>query len=149
MARTPFRSRSGLSGPQPTHTSLGKAPGSKWGTKRAKAGQRVRRKGVFPSSDEEGGTGKAKGFGRKLVSSDDEDAEAAGSKGAPPPPAPPRPAPSPPSRAPRPPAAALLAPIPPAGKTREMRETGSTGRSVTSGLGERGGKSGLQIRMHP
>ncbi|KAJ8295713.1 DEAD-box ATP-dependent RNA helicase 35 [Rhodotorula toruloides] len=81
MARTPFRSRSGLSGPQPTHTSLGKAPGSKWGTKRAKAGQRVRRKGVFPTSDEEGGTGHAKGMGRKLVSSDDEDAEAAGSKG--------------------------------------------------------------------
>ncbi|BGO98027.1 hypothetical protein JCM10021v2_001685 [Rhodotorula toruloides] len=69
MARTPFRSCSGLSGPQPTHTSLGKAPGSTWGTKRAKAGQRVRRKGVFPSSDEEGGTGRAKGVRRKLVSS--------------------------------------------------------------------------------
>ncbi|GAA5865713.1 hypothetical protein JCM3774_004976 [Rhodotorula dairenensis] len=55
MGRNPFRTRrGGLSGPQPTHTSLGKAPGSKWGTKRAKPGQRIAREGVFPDSDAEG-----------------------------------------------------------------------------------------------
>ncbi|POY72566.1 hypothetical protein BMF94_4393 [Rhodotorula taiwanensis] len=55
MGRNPFRTRpGGLSGPQPTHSSLGKAPGSKWGTKRAKPGQPIRRDGVFPDSDAEG-----------------------------------------------------------------------------------------------
>ncbi|GAA5976747.1 hypothetical protein JCM10908_005617 [Rhodotorula pacifica] len=68
MGRNPFRTRpGGLSGPQPTHTSLGKAPGSIWATKRAKRGQAVRREGVFPDSDGEGA--------RKLFSSSEEDSD--------------------------------------------------------------------------
>jgi len=62
MPGRPFRSRLGISGPQPTHAALGKAKGSQWGTKRAKAGQRVGRMDAFP---EEGGN--------KLQSESDEE----------------------------------------------------------------------------
>ena len=68
MPGRPFRSRYGLSGPQPTFAAQGKAKGSQWGTKRAKPGQRVGRMDAFP---EEGG--------QKLVASseieDDEEEE--------------------------------------------------------------------------
>jgi len=62
MPGRPFRSRLGISGPQPTHSALGKAKGSQWGTKRAKAGQRIGRIDAFP---EDGGN--------KLVLTDSDD----------------------------------------------------------------------------
>ncbi|GAA6055980.1 hypothetical protein JCM3770_000759 [Rhodotorula araucariae] len=49
MARKPWRPRSGLSGPQPTFASQGKAPTSGWGVRRAKRGTgAVSREGAFP-----------------------------------------------------------------------------------------------------
>ncbi|GAA5885285.1 hypothetical protein JCM16303_005987 [Sporobolomyces ruberrimus] len=54
--------RNRLSGAQPTFSTLGKAKGSKTGTKRAKPGQRMRRMDAFP---EEGGN--------RLIDSEEED----------------------------------------------------------------------------
>ncbi|GAA5912889.1 hypothetical protein JCM5296_003896 [Sporobolomyces johnsonii] len=62
MGRRPFRGRHGISGPQPTFAALAKAKASSWGTKRAKAGQRVSRMDAFP---DEGG--------KKLVESSDDE----------------------------------------------------------------------------
>ncbi|GAA5883126.1 hypothetical protein JCM1840_004393 [Sporobolomyces johnsonii] len=62
MGKRPFRGRHGISGPQPTFAALAKAKASSWGTKRAKAGQRVSRMDAFP---DEGG--------KKLVESSDDE----------------------------------------------------------------------------
>ncbi|GAA5921340.1 hypothetical protein JCM3775_003001 [Rhodotorula graminis] len=51
MGRKPFRSRYGLSGPQPTFAAQGKAPSSGWGVRRAAAGKgSVSREGAFPET---------------------------------------------------------------------------------------------------
>ncbi|GAA6062382.1 hypothetical protein JCM10212_003191 [Sporobolomyces blumeae] len=60
MPGRPFRSLSGLSGPQPTFAAQGKAKASQWGTKRAKAGRRVSRMDAFPD-----------GQGSRLVESEE------------------------------------------------------------------------------